>query len=45
MKKAKELGISSDIVKLFSSRLSEAEFGYKDASSIAKQIQKITSNL
>ena len=45
VKKAKELGISSDIVKLFSSRLSEAEFGYKDASSIAKQIQKITSNL
>jgi len=45
VKRAKELGISSDIVKLFSSRLSEAEFGYKDASSIAKQIQKITSNL
>ena len=45
VKKANQLGISSDIVKLFSSRLSEAEFGYKDASSIAKQIQKITSNL
>ena len=45
VKRAKELGVSSDIVKLFSSRLSEAEFGYKDASSIAKQIQSITSKL
>jgi hypothetical protein len=45
VKRAKELGVSSDIIKLFSSRLSEAEFGYKDASSIAKQIQSITSKL
>jgi hypothetical protein len=45
VKMAKELGISSDIVKLFSSRLSEAEMGAKDASNIAKQIQKIISQL
>ena len=31
--------------KTFTSAEYEAEFGYKDASSIAKQIQKITSNL
>ena len=45
VQKAKELGVSSDIVKLFSSKLTESETGYKEASNIAKQIQKITSNL
>jgi hypothetical protein len=45
VKKAKELGVSSDIVKLFSTRLNEAELGYKDASNITKQIQKIISQL
>jgi hypothetical protein len=45
VKMAKELGVSSDIVKLFSARLSEAEMGAKDASNIAKQIQKIISQL
>jgi len=45
VKAAKELGVSSDIVKLFSTRLNEAEMGAKDASNIAKQIQKIISKL
>jgi len=39
--KAKELGVSSDIVKLFSSKLTEAETGAKESSNIVKQIQKL----
>ena len=39
------MGGSNGKVKLFSTRLNEAEMGAKDASNIAKQIQKIISKL
>tara|TARA_B100001559_G_scaffold288169_1_gene265661 strand:- start:2113 stop:3003 length:891 start_codon:yes stop_codon:yes gene_type:complete len=45
VKRVKELGVSSDIQNLFKTRLNEAEMGAKDASNIAKQIQKIISQL